>query len=362
MSNRVTIKQIAVKAGVSPGTVDRVIHNRGNVKPLVKAKIEEVMDELGYQRNIIASALAYNRTFCIAVILPDFRQDVYWEKSKKGIDMAFEAVQHYRVAIDPYYYDLFDPKSFTEQCQKMWENTTLPDAVLFAPQFLKESKLLLKECAEKGIPNVMINTNIPNENALCYIGQDSYQSGVLGGRLLNFGVADGESVLLLNLAKSSNDAQHLIDKERGFRDYFKNEQNNRVEVVKKDFEDFENDKKLKALLTQTLERHPSVTGIFVTTSRAYRVVQCLNEAAIKKVKIVGFDLIEPNLKNLRENRIHFLINQNPVQQGFLGIMNIVKHLILKSPVDKIQHLPLDIVVNENVEYYLNKESQKELLV
>jgi LacI family transcriptional regulator len=66
---RIRIKDIADKAGVSVGTVDRVIHKRGNVSAKVKAKVERVMTELGYRRNIIASTLAYNRTLRIAVLI-----------------------------------------------------------------------------------------------------------------------------------------------------------------------------------------------------------------------------------------------------------------------------------------------------
>ena len=362
MSQRITIKDIAEKASVSTGTVDRVIHNRGNVAPKVKERVLAVMEELGYKRNIIASTLAYNRLFRIAVILPDYKQDPYWEQPKKGIDKAVEIVQHYRVAVKSYYFDLFKPSSFIQKCNEMWEDKDTPDAVLFVPIFLKESKFLLEECKKKGIPNVMINTNISNIDSLCYIGQDSYQSGVLGARLLNSVANENGTVLFLNLAKGSTNAQHLIDKEQGFRDYFEQNTERGIKVIKGVFEEFSDLKKLKAFLKMNLEIYPELTGIFVTTSRAYMIIDCLSDEDAQRIKIVGFDLIEPNLNHLKTNKLNFLINQNPIQQGFLGIMNIVKHLILKKPVDRLQHLPLDIVVNENVAYYLNQELHSEILV
>ncbi|MBK8562117.1 MAG: hypothetical protein IPN76_01915 [Saprospiraceae bacterium] len=58
--------------------------------------------------------------------------------------------------------------------------------------------------------------------------------------------------------------------------------------------------------------------------------------------------------------IDFLINQNPVEQGYLGITCLFNHLLLKTTVEKVQYLPLDIVVTENVDYYLRR--QKELIV
>ena len=85
---RVRIKDIAIAAGVSTGTVDRVIHNRGNVLPAVKKRIEEVMKVLDYQPNIMASTLANNRVLKIATLLPDYRKDSYWESPFKGIEKA----------------------------------------------------------------------------------------------------------------------------------------------------------------------------------------------------------------------------------------------------------------------------------
>ena len=57
MSKRVRIKDVAKKAGVSTGTMDRVIHNRGRVAPVVNKRVLEVMKELGFQHNLIASTL-----------------------------------------------------------------------------------------------------------------------------------------------------------------------------------------------------------------------------------------------------------------------------------------------------------------
>ena len=45
----VTLQQIAEFAGVSRGTVDRALHNRGRVNPEVAARIRKIADELGYR-------------------------------------------------------------------------------------------------------------------------------------------------------------------------------------------------------------------------------------------------------------------------------------------------------------------------
>ena len=359
MQKRIRIKDIAERAGVSTGTVDRVLHNRGNVSSKAKAKVLAVMEELDYEPNLIASMLAYNRTFRVVSLLPDFETDLYWAQPKLGIEKAMGAVGHYGIVLEPHYFDLFEVGGFLEQSKKILENP--PSAILFAPIFLKESIEFLQECEARNIPVALINTNI-DQHALCYVGQDSYQSGVLAGKLLDFGLRDSEAALLLNLGKETANAQHMIDKEKGFREYFEKSKGKNIKVIKGEFSNYQNDKELSTFINGVLEEYPEISGIFVVNSRAFFVINCLKEEVLQKLKIVGFDLIDPNLNYLYQNKVSFLINQNPVQQGYLGMMNIVNHLVLKKTVDRIQYLPLDIVVTENVEYYLKRELEFQVVV
>ena len=50
-----TLKDIAAAAGVSIGTVDRALKNRGRVNPQVAEKIKELAKEMDYHPNKIAS-------------------------------------------------------------------------------------------------------------------------------------------------------------------------------------------------------------------------------------------------------------------------------------------------------------------
>lgn len=350
MQLRVTIKDIAALAEVSPGTVDRVIHQRGNVSKKARERIERAMRELDYEPNIIASTLAYNRTLRIVALLPDYRSDAYWEQPYSGIEKAALAVRHYGVQVEWVYFDLNRPADFLEKAQSVLASE--PESFLFAPIFLEESEQVLKQCAHNGVPAVLINTNLEDQPALCYVGQDSYQSGVLAGKLLHLGLQSGDEIALLNLDKEIIHAKHLMEKERGLRDYFSTHHTPHIQVIRRDLEAFEDVDKLRANLLELLRDHPRITGLFVTNSRAYRVVEALEHTQYSKLRMVGFDLIPANLNYLAADRIDFLINQNPVQQGYQAIMNVVNHLIFKKPVDRIQYLPLDIVVAENASYYM----------
>lgn len=360
MKKRVRIIDIAERAGVSPGTVDRVIHGRGNVSKKVEERIRRVMRELDYQPNRIASTLALNRTYRIATLLPDFRVDPYWDQPRKGVESAFRQVRHYNFVWEAHYFELHQPDDFRLKADAILRDA--PDALLVAPVFLRAGIQLLEQCRQRQIPVVKINTDIEEDYSLCYVGQNSYQSGVLAGKLLHFFVQPGDTVMVLNLDQESHSAQHLMDKEQGIRDYFKRLPAFDITVVQEEFIQYDQPKLLREFLFHQLTAHSRLAGIFVTNSRAYRLLDCLKEELPVHLRIVGFDLLEENLRYLRQNRIAFLINQNPLQQGYRGIINLFNHLVLKEKVERRQYLPLDIVVTENVEYYLQPERELQLVV
>ena len=73
-----TIKDIARMAGVSAGTVDRVLHNRGDVSPKSKAKVQKVLDEIHYQPNVFAIGLAAKKKYSFLCLIPYYIEHDYW--------------------------------------------------------------------------------------------------------------------------------------------------------------------------------------------------------------------------------------------------------------------------------------------
>jgi LacI family transcriptional regulator len=146
----------------------------------------------------------------------------------------------------------------------------------------------------------------------------------------------------------------LQEKERGFKDFFEGVEKKSVVIHTAVIEYFDDTAKMRNWMEAQMEQIPHLKGFFVTNSRAYKLVEALPASLQKKIKIVGFDLIGPNLRLLEEGKIQFLINQNAWHQGYLGILTLVNRLILKKKTQRILYLPLDIIVKENVEYYLKR--------
>ena len=80
----ITIKDIAARAGVSTGTVDRVLHNRPNVSKAALEKVNKALEEMDYRPNMYASALAYNKEYTFYCVLPKHEQEAYWDEIEEG--------------------------------------------------------------------------------------------------------------------------------------------------------------------------------------------------------------------------------------------------------------------------------------
>jgi LacI family transcriptional regulator len=160
--------------------------------------------------------------------------------------------------------------------------------------------------------------------------------------------------MVLNLDREVPGARHLQAKQQGFKDFFEARADKSIGIHTAVFEAFDDPLRMKAWAKSQLEQNPRLKGFFVTNSRAYKLVEALDDQVAGQIKIVGFDLIEPNLRLLETNKIRFLINQNAWRQGYLGVHSLVQHLILRKEIPVQQYLPLDIIVRENASYYLKQ--------
>jgi len=349
---RVTIKDIARLAGVSRGTVDRVINNRGNVSKKVEEKVMTIAKELGYRKNILASRLASTKVCKIAIVSPDESSDVFWEIPKRGMEKAIDTIKDFGIYINYFNFDLLDKNEFKSQFKKAIDSN--PDIIVLAPVFWNESMKLTDYAWKKDVPIITFNSEINYDNIISYIGQDSYKSGYLVGRLIDIKMNDNDEIVVINLAHKATNAPHYSSKFAGLSDYFKDKNYKDAKIFLYDFKDFMNETKLKSFFDKVKKNHPALKVLFFTNSRAYRLLNIMNENEIENYVIIGFDTIPQNVKLLKENKIDFLIHQNPFQQGYKSIMNSVDYLIHKKEIQPKQYLPLDIVVKENVDFYLDE--------
>jgi len=349
----VRIKDIAEKAETSKGTVDRVLHNRGRVAEDVRERVLKIIKEMNYEPNFLAQSLKTQRTYSFIALVPDPKTDPYWEAPEQGIAKAEKDLRQYGISITRFTFDPHDVNSFIEKARLASKEH--PDGLLVAPLFYKEVLPFFKEWETLKIPYVLFNTQISNINPLCYIGQDSYQSGFLAAKILSFGLPEKCSMMVMHVDEDLPNSAHLITKEKGFKDYFvKKNLTEKYSVVGIELDFAENDK-FDQHMDQLLEKEQDLRAIYVTNSKAFAIAQYLKKRKIDRIKLIGYDLVPQNLNYLNLGFIDFLINQNPLGQGYWGIYQLANHLVFKKDIAPIKFLPLDIITQENLEYYLDPE-------
>ena len=156
MARQVKIKDIAQLAGVSAGTVDRILHNRGNVSEKSRKAVEKVLAEVGYKYNIHTSAISFRKVVKIFITIPTVSTGEYWGTVKDGIEHALEEFSDISIDCTYSFYNQFDVYS----CRQAFEiiPDEKPDAVIIGQTFAEETQILCTKLDESGIPYVFVDS------------------------------------------------------------------------------------------------------------------------------------------------------------------------------------------------------------
>lgn len=347
-SDKIRIIDIARLAGVSAGTVDRVLHNRGSVSEENRIKIENALKTMNYRPNVYASALAQKKKFQFVCIIPLYNKGDYWEKVEEGVRQAVEELTPLNVSAQFFYFNQFDVYS----CRLTFEKVTKaePDAVLFPPFFKEESKIFAENLAEKNIPYVFLDSLIPEPHPLAYYGQDSVQSGTIAAKLLMLSLKKDATLALFHTYRIGNlGSNQTIERKKGFLDYI-NIKHPKCKTLTVELNAV-NPEQNRLAIQNLLENHPEISGIVIFNSLTYLVAEFIEQFKRTDIQVIGYDLLDRNIEYLKKGVVNYLIAQRPEQQGYLGVKALCDFLVFKQPVKQINYMPIDILTKENIDYY-----------
>ncbi|MFB5675831.1 LacI family DNA-binding transcriptional regulator [Paenibacillus terreus] len=94
---KVTIEDVAKQAGVGIATVSRALNNSGGISAKTKARILQVVEEMGFVPNTSAQSLKIRQTRQIALAVPDIRNaiipDIAWSVEQAAKQHGYRVVQ-----------------------------------------------------------------------------------------------------------------------------------------------------------------------------------------------------------------------------------------------------------------------------
>ncbi len=351
MEKHITIKDIASMAGVSVGTVDRVIHDRGRVSEISRASVEQVLAKVGYRTKTQVSAKPERQRYRIIVTTPTAVVGEYWGEVRTGIMRCIREYSDLQIECEYSYYNQFDIYS----CRSAFENIVdqNPDAVVIGPTFTSETKKLCDILDAKGIPYVFVDATVEGTSPMASFASDQYSCGYLLGEMTDLLTpCDGEIALFRPERVGNEASSNSTEKRRGFFDYFRLNGKDNRNVTEHLFSVPNPDETTRQLL-DFVSDNPKVRGLAISNSRGYIIADILRKAGIDHVKIVSFDLTTNNIRCIKDGSIAAILCQRPEQQGYKAVKTAINWILYKQVDAQVQHLmPLDIVIKTNLPFYI----------
>lgn len=307
----VTAQQIAELAGVSRGTVDRALHNRGRVNPEVAAKIHKIAAELGYKPNLIGQALVKSRReFKLGAILQSTETPTM-QIVRAGVQRAAEELAASGVELIMRENRGLDTEMVLEHIEELVSQGV--QGLAIAPNNSPEIRQCIDELYEQGIPVITLNSDAPGSRRLAFIGMDNYRAGQTAAGLLRLMLPEGGKVL--PLAGHLNNTAHN-NRLNGFMDTINSETGNEIELLA--FQPcFDRDDYAHEITQHALRANPDLTGIYVASNGQVGACAAVEEEGRKgKVKVVAFDLNPMNMELLQSDSLSFVLDQKAFEQGY----------------------------------------------
>ncbi len=350
---KVTIKDVARMAEVSIGTVDRVLHNRGEVSEKSKQRILDIIKEIGYKPNIYASMLASNKHYHIFCVVPKMVEGEYWGLIRNGITRAAEDNKHHNISIHVLEFDQFDVQSFRTAATELLSSEA--HGVVIAPIFREETLRLTRQLSEREIPYVYIDSKPENTGYMAYFGTPMYESGCLVAALLS-GNATPQEIACIEIGHGtllSNNSTEL--RREGFVSYLATHFPD-TKIYSESIHPYDMGHNME-LLKELLTAHPGIRHIVTFNSRIYLIAECLEQLGLEGYSLVGFDTLERNVTGLKKGYVHYLIAQHTETQLLQSINSLVSALVFNTPPSqRDSYMSMDIIIKENVDFYRDIQS------
>lgn len=338
----VTIKQIAQACNISRGTVDRVLNNRGKVKPETEQLIRETANRLGYVPNPAGKALAAQKKNYVIGVLLISEGIRFYDEVIAGIERAEQEINSYGVSI---LLKTMRGYQIERQLALIDEMKDQINFLILNPMNDIRIADKIANLSEAGIEVLTINTDIEDSKRISHVGCDYVKSGETAAGLLGLvtggnvkvGIATGTPML-------SGHNQRII----GFNQISKTKYPNMevVDVIETNDDDicaFENTKEM-------LIKHKDIEAIYIVAAGTVGVCRAVKESGlIDKVTIIASDLIPETRDLIEEGIIKATICQQPFTQGYKAVHMAFQYLVSNiMPAKELNIIKNEIKILENM--------------
>jgi LacI family transcriptional regulator len=175
---RLKLDDIGRMAGVSRSTVSRVVNGEPNVRPEVRARVEDVIRRTGYTPHAAARSLVSNRTGVIGLVIPSrvhsLFEDPYFARLIQGITLASNQAG---TILSLFLFQSEDEEN--ELSPRVIESGFLDGVIITATRM---GDPLLERIAASRLPLVMVGR--PDRDDISHVDVDNREGGAIAARHL----------------------------------------------------------------------------------------------------------------------------------------------------------------------------------
>lgn len=340
----VTLQQIADRAGVSRGTVDRALKNRGRIKPEVAEKIRALAEEMGYTPNLAGRALAHSKKrISIGVVIQNY-DTRFMKLVCQGVEEEIQEMRRLGAHFEKRLIRGINPERCAETITELADGGV--NGILVTPsQDLLEQRAIDYCVTEKNIPVFTFNSDSPNSKRINFHGENSRNAGEIAAGIFSEIMGRDEKILLMS---GYPGVRAHIDRCEGFTD--------EINKIRPDLRIsapqymLDSDRKAEAIVRR-LYGTGFYEGIYAASAGVVGIVQALREMNLTgRVKVVSMDLVEENFKELRDRNVNFLIGIDGHLQGSRTVRDAFDYLMdgVELQDEKIYD-PLYIKIRYNID-------------
>lgn len=321
-----TMKQIARLAGVSRGTVDRVLNKRGIVKEETAQKVLEIANSLNYTPSKAARALAtLKKELKLAYIMPNPQHNPFFLQVREGVDAKASDLLEYGVTVEVLYSDFQQQDSQLQLLDHAVASGA--SGIVIAGFDRADTAAKLLQISSSGIPVVTANTDIADCGRIAYVGSDAYKAGQTAAGICRM-ITGADS--RVGIVTGSRNIQCHTERIRGFSEHLRRHAPGVqiVEIVENMDDDFESFSVTKDLLTH----NPQIDLLFFSGAGVYGACRAVEQCRRDQMpKIICYDCTRQTQEMLERGSVHVAICQQPDIQGAKPLDILFNTIALDSP-------------------------------
>lgn len=334
----VTIQKIAELSGVSRGTVDRVLHGRPNVNPMIREKVVRAAEKLGYQSPVPPKSADCRQA---AILIPQWTDGYFNRQIVSGIRKAL------RYIADPAFILTEQPlrtMTMQELLRAMDEQIRSGvDGLIIRAENTPEVRAAIEQAVQQGVTVITYDADVPHSGRLCHAGQNLVRAGAIAAGVMARLIRPPEHVLIVtgNLRMEAHKGRvdgfcrRLL--ELGFSEdaYRMIETNEMPELTGE-------------LVAQALQADSRLHAVYMACQPLSSCIAGIRKARrTTRPHIVCNDLTPTAKRYLREGTVDFVIGQSFSQESFHAVLAMYQMLLRGvQPKRELYYTDLRLITQE----------------